>query len=70
MISWKSAETHYVCVISTCYLEIATVWITGSDLSVVKAIKTEATSNYELLANATHKQYIDCLEMSHKTSHQ
>lgn len=38
--------------------------------TLVKTIKSAAISNYELLANVTHKQNIDYLEMSHKTLHQ
>lgn len=36
----------------------------------VKTIKSPVISNYKLLVNATHKQNIDCLEMSHKILHQ
>lgn len=38
--------------------------------TLVKTIKSAAIPNYEVLANVTHKQNIDCLEMSRKTLHQ
>lgn len=38
--------------------------------TLIKTIKSTAIRNYELLANVTHKQNIDWLEMSHKSSRQ